>query len=206
MKTDKEAVSANELEKMKIENENKSESETGLLCDNMYITIRDASRDFTCSDEFSNLMLDRNYIHININPYDTLLFQSPGNISEIYDFCELLSTLQKQEPDKKILFHADAIRSNQIRWIFLVGCYVVLKHDYSKALEVLEQYKHSLDIRNEFGELSLEIFWRALDGAKQLKWIGLVSEIDQDDDAVVNIQECVHYSRSYAPQSLKNQL
>lgn len=99
---------------------------------------------------------------------------NPSSLIEIFKFDEMACTLERKNPQMKLVFCTGAGQSSQIRVAFLIGCHMIMSHGIGFE-ETHLAFKHFHVLFERFspadGGVSVQSCWRALSRAKCLNWV-----------------------------------
>jgi hypothetical protein len=138
----------------------------------------------------------------SVRPDMTTAFIPPC-IGDIFKFHEVLSTLERKYPRKKLVFQTGADHAIQTRMVFLLGCHMIMSHGlcFEKTCTAFDDLRALIKETAPVSAVSIRSCWRAICCAKRMQWIDFERGIhaDPNEDRCIHIDEYMHYAR-YSPR------
>jgi hypothetical protein len=127
----------------------------------------------------------------------------PPCLGDIFKFHEVLTTLDRKYPRKKLVFQTGADHAVQARMVFLLGCHMIMSHNFcfEKTCTAFKDLRALFEEPTVANAVSIKSCWRAICCAKRMQWIDFERGVNADpnEDRCIHIDEYMHYARC-APQ------
>jgi hypothetical protein len=120
------------------------------------------------------------------------------SLEEIFKFDKICNALRRQNAGDAIIFYTGSHALHQSRMIFLLGCHLMMSHDYSSTdvKLVFHRLDHSLQSES-CCEFSMRCCWDALEVARSNGWVDFREHFDTSlhETDRIDMDEYLHYAR-----------
>jgi hypothetical protein len=121
-----------------------------------------------------------------------------ASLEDIFKFDKMCNALRRQNAGDAIIFYTGSLPQDKKRTIFLLGCHLMMSHDYSSA--EVELVFHGLDhsIQSDSCcEFSMRCCWDALEVARNNGWVDFREHFDSvlHETDCIDMDEYLHYAR-----------
>jgi hypothetical protein len=125
-------------------------------------------------------------------------------LTDVYLFSTRINAIERQNDHKKLVFYAGYDLDDHINGSFLLGCYMILTHDYDPdhLIQSCRNVDHLLRMDRNETHINVIEAWHAVHHAKTLGWIsfnyvqGVHNSIGPGvADQGIDLEEYIHYAR-----------